>query len=297
MMNSVVRSQILKTFRYLVGGIVKLALRNGINFKEFSNICKTAYVEVAVKEYGIKGRPTNTSRVALMTGLDRREIKRISETINTQDEIRAAPPSDRIGKILAGWYTDKHYLNDQNEPIDLPLEGVKPSFESLIKDYGGDIAVVTVLREFRRSFTVLDTEEGKLKVNARYYIPNYQSNADKAPDFVSPEAIAHGSSMLIDHVNTIFHNLYRKDMGERERFEIRATNTAIDKRKTGEFYALIDKRGLEFLTEIDEWLNKNEIDDLSKPHERFGVGLYFIQGDTNPLIKKNGSPNAMDSPT
>lgn len=286
MNNPTVRNQILKTFHYLIKGIVRLALRNGINFKEFSNLCKTAYVQVATDEYGFEGRPTNTSRVALMTGLNRREIKSIYEQTGSQTSNTLSSPPDRMGKILSGWYTDSAYLDKQQQPLDLAIKGEKPSFESLIKDYGGDIASVTVLREFRHSATIIDTEEGKLKANARYYIPNYRPETDKAPDLLNPDAIAHGSSMLVDHINTIFYNLYRENMTERERFEIRATNTAIDKSKTDEFYALIDKRGLEFLTEIDQWLDSNAVDDLSKPHERFGVGLYFIQGENTPTHKK-----------
>lgn len=281
-----VRAQIIKTFRYLMGGIVRLALRNGINVKEFSDLCKSVYVDVASKEYGIEGRTTNTSRVALMTGLDRRDIKRISDAINKEEDLPVASPPSRMAKILAGWYTDKQYLSKLGEPLTLPVEGKSPSFESLIKDYGGDIASVTVLREFKRSFTVVDTEDGTLKVNARYYIPNYQASAEKAPDFVNPEAIAHGSSMLIDHINTIFHNLYRHDMDQRERFEMRVANRAVETDKIADFYKMIDERGMQFLIEVGDWLDSHETKDLSVPHERLGLGLYFIQGENAPFTKK-----------
>ena len=286
MRNDTPKSLIIKSFCLLIGGIVRLALRNGINFKEFSNLCKTVYVDIASQDYGIEGRPTNLSRIALMTGLDRREIKRISDAIQNQDDISNPKSPDKMSKILAGWFSDETYLDPQGTPLELPAEGPAPSFESLVKTYGGDVAAVTVLREFKRSLTVVDTESGKLKANARYYIPNYQASTDKAPEPISPEAIEHGGSMLIDHINTIFHNLYREDMNTRERFEIRATNTAIDKTKVDEFYQLIDEQGEKFLVEIDQWLDEHQVDDLSIPHERLGACLYLIHGKNKPINKE-----------
>ena len=285
MNNDIKRSLITKTFCQLISGIVRLALRNGINFKEFSNLCKMAYIDMAAQDYGIKGRPTNLSRIALMTGIDRREIKRINDSIhNTKDKLTQKSP-DKISRILMGWFSDPAYQDEKGEPLEIPIEGNAPSFDALVKTYGGDVAVVTILREFRRSLTVIDLENGKLKANTRYYIPNYQTSA-KAPELVNSDAIAHGSSMLIDHINTIFHNLYREDMEERERFEIRATNPAIDKTKVDEFYKLVDERGMQFLLEIDQWLATHQVNNLSIPHERLGTGLYFIQGNNKPINHK-----------
>ena len=59
--------------------IARLLLRGGIGYREFSEISKTAFVQVATKDYGLRGRPTNISRVAVMTGLTRKEVRRIRD--------------------------------------------------------------------------------------------------------------------------------------------------------------------------------------------------------------------------
>ena len=46
----------------------------------------TVYVDVAGRDYGLQGRPTNASRVAMITGLSRREVSRVRKTLATRDE-------------------------------------------------------------------------------------------------------------------------------------------------------------------------------------------------------------------
>ena len=68
-MQNDIQRQILSAFLVALRPIAKILLRFGIGFREFAEISKTAFVDVASREYGLRGRPTNISRVAVMTGL------------------------------------------------------------------------------------------------------------------------------------------------------------------------------------------------------------------------------------
>jgi len=48
----------------------------GITWKDFAELAKATYVEVATQEFGKRGRPTNVSRTAVLTGLARREVRK-----------------------------------------------------------------------------------------------------------------------------------------------------------------------------------------------------------------------------
>jgi hypothetical protein len=281
-----IKTLISQSFYRLLGSIVRLGLRNGLTYKEFSSITKQLYVRISAEEYGLQGRPTNMARIALMTGLDRKEIKKVIDLLDEHhDELPAAP--DRMSSILTTWHESPMYLDEQNNPIELPVEGPEPSFEHLVKSYGGDIAIVTVLREFKRSQTISENITGdRVQVNKRYYVPNYRSDSKSAPELANPEAITQGSSMLVDHVNTIFHNLYREDLGQREKIDLRATNVSVRKDAVDEFYRLVDSKGMAFLEEMDLWLSKNEVLDTSEDSERLGVGLYFIEGKNDSFPNK-----------
>ncbi|MDH3905625.1 MAG: DUF6502 family protein, partial [Gammaproteobacteria bacterium] len=69
-----IQRQILGAFLVVLKPIARILLRFGIGFREFSEIAKTAFVDVASSDFGLRGRPTNISRVAVMTGLTRKEV-------------------------------------------------------------------------------------------------------------------------------------------------------------------------------------------------------------------------------
>ena len=231
---------------------------------------------MAAGEYGIKGRKTNLARIALITGLERKEVKRVMEQEQTESNTLWKP--DRMSRLLTIWHEHEDYTDDQGKPLNIPVEGKTPSFQSLVKDYGGDVAPITVKREFLRSQTIAEIQPGILQAKARFYVPNYHTDTTKTPHFVDPSAIAQGSSMLIDHINTVFHNLYREDFTAREKLDLRATNAFVKQERVNDFYDLVYEKGIDFLKEIDQWLDQNEVKETSEQTARLGLGLYFIEG-------------------
>ncbi|MBX2809781.1 MAG: hypothetical protein KTR20_14240 [Cellvibrionaceae bacterium] len=286
-MQLLIKKRIDGAFRKILSAVIRLAIRNSLNYTQFAGLCKSLYVDIAANEYGLDGRRTNDSRIALITGLDRRDIKRMREA--TDEKIYSSGQSpDKMARILTQWYEAGEYVQADGVPLVLDIEGPAPSFYALIQAHGGDIAPVTVLREFKRSQVVEETAEGKLRVCKRYYIPNYHSGADKTPEFVDPAAIEHGSSMLSDHINTVFHNLYREDMGAPERLELRATNALVNRSQVPSFYKYINERGMQFLVEVDKWLAEHQVDAASvQDTERLGLGMYLIEGANSTLEEKN----------
>jgi hypothetical protein len=284
-MMSSAKELISRSFYRLLGSIVRLALRNGLTHKEFSAITKQLYVRISAEEYGLQGRQTNMARIALMTGLDRKEIKKIMGLIEEHYETPAAP--ERMAKILTAWHEDPRYIDNNKQPLEISIAGPAPSFEHLVKSHGGDIAAVTVLREFQRSQTLSKhATRDSVQVHKSYYVPNYRGDDNKPPELVNPEAITQGSSMLVDHVNTIFHNLYRDDLAiPREKIDLRATNIAIRKDAVDEFYQLVDRKSMAFLEQIDLWLSEHEVADPSEESQRLGIGLYFIEGENDSFPK------------
>ena len=81
-MTAASQSSILTALLYALRPIARILLRAGVSYREFSEISKQAFVDVATSDFGIRGRPTNISRVAVMTGLTRKEVKRVRESIS-----------------------------------------------------------------------------------------------------------------------------------------------------------------------------------------------------------------------
>lgn len=168
------RTKILKSFQLVLRPIVKILLRYGISFNEFAEVVKTAYVDVGTAEFGIRGRPTNISRVAVMTGLTRKEVRRLRTKIESGDDsvaVKATP----IAEILRRWHEEKEFLDSRGRPATLPFSGDSGSFTALVKKFGGDVPPGAMRTELRRVGSVSENPDGDLSVEKRSFWPSDQT--------------------------------------------------------------------------------------------------------------------------
>src|SRR6202049_2906026 len=75
-------TQVLAAARQWLKPLVHVLVRCGVTWKDFAELAKTAYVEVATEQFGKRGRLTNVSRTAVLTGLARREVRKQRELID-----------------------------------------------------------------------------------------------------------------------------------------------------------------------------------------------------------------------
>lgn len=253
-----------RAVRALLEPVVRILLRSGIPFAQFSALAKQAYVAVATRDFGLRGRPTNISRVALLTGLTRRDVRKQRQLIDEQQP-EAGGRVSNIARVLYYWHSDQAYVGEDGTPKPLPAEGAEPSFESLYRNYGGgDVPATAALKELLNSGTVVRDEGGLLVARRRYFMP---AESD-------PVAIERAGEVLSDIGETVTYNLFR-DAGELSRFEGRATSRYIPEEALDAYRELIEVEGQRFLELVDEWLSDHE-DDSSGERHRVGIGIYQI---------------------
>ncbi len=136
-------------FLLLLQPIARLFLRYGRGIKEFYELSKTAFVVVASEDYGVGGRPTNASRVAAMTGITRREVRRIRVKLDG-DRASVTEHGTPVSDVMTAWRTDTEFLDENKSPALLPLDGQPGSFQALIKRYAGDIPEGAMRKELER---------------------------------------------------------------------------------------------------------------------------------------------------
>ena len=130
--------RLLRACHAFLAPVARLLLRAGVNFREFEDIAKLAFVATAIDEYGLRGRPTNNSRVSAMTGIPRKEVSRIRAERRV---LEAEPRSELspLGDVLHQWNTDPEYLDDRGCPLPIPADGTAPSFSELVRKCAGDL--------------------------------------------------------------------------------------------------------------------------------------------------------------
>jgi len=266
--NSTVLSALLKALR----PIARFLMKAGIGYREFAEISKCAFVDVATSDYGLRGRPTNISRVAVMTGLTRKEVKRLRQKIASGSQVvlsRVIPPAEIIQK----WHSDPRYLDDFDRPLKLPFDGSSPSFTELVKKFGGDIPAGAMRTELKRVGAVSESEGGQLTVTKRYFRP--------IGEHVQLQR-ALGQAMY-GIANTINHNLGQpEDKSWVERIAYSQHIRASDRNRVKR---ISSDRASEFVESINdlfsayETIYADEPSDWKSDATVVGVGVYYFEVD------------------
>lgn len=252
----------------LLRPIVRLLLELGVSVKDFNEIAKQVYVNVASSEYGIRNRPTNASRVAILTGLSRREVARVRNTL-LSDPPEFSEQSTVLGRVLSGWHQDDGFSTN-GVPDELPADGAR-SITALLERYAPDVPHTAVLKELTRVGAIRVGEDGSARALMRYYMPIELDSA----------SIERYGSVLNDLASTINHNVLENE-APRRRFEGRAVNPRLGNAELDEFRGWLEERGQSFLEDVDAWLTAHELaDDATEPALRIGAGLYLIADHTS----------------
>lgn len=163
-----------------------------------AHIARRAFVAVARDEFTNSGRKQSISRVALLTGLARREVAKI------YNDTQPPPPEsaervNRSATIISGWTHDMRFRDRRGKPASLVFEhGSDASFGELVRIYGNDVPARAALDELMRVGVVTKLKGGRIKLLANSYIPD-----------VVAETVTRLGSDAADLIGAIDNNLQR----------------------------------------------------------------------------------------
>lgn len=263
------KALILRACGLLLEPLIRLLMKSGVTWKEFSDLAKVKYVQVATEDFGIKGRPTNASRVAILTGLDRRDVSRLRDALATEAP-EARGYTSKATQVLSGWYHDAEFAGADGRPRALSLDGETGSFTALLRRYAPGIPPVAMIKELKAAAAIEELDDGSLRALKREYIPQRLDEAK----------IRLFGSIVHDLGTTLEHNLTRPAQVP-ARFERRAVSVRVDPKVLPQFRALLESEGQAFLERVDDWLTAHEVPP-DVPALRLGVGVYHIEDRRPP---------------
>ena len=253
----------------LLRPLVRILLRHGIPCDVLSAVARQVYVRVAAEEFALPGKKQTTSRISILTGLTRKEVRRIMTTAEVEDP-ETTDRYNRAARVITGWIRDKEFHDKAGEPLSLPVEGENASFGALVRYYSGDMPVRAMLDELVRVGAVRKTRDGRIRLQARFYVPE-QSEADKLHILGTDTA---------DLIATIAHNLTPKAV---PRFQRKVMYDNVPVEAIQEFQRLSANRAQLFLEGIDSWLSQQDRDINPAAHgtgrKRVGIGVYYFEDD------------------
>ena len=261
--------------------LFRILLRNHMSFKAFVDIAKHIYVEVAADEFGIPGKKTSVSRVALLSGLTRKEVQRLLDAPAADDQ-ETGERYNRAARVVAGWVRDPEFSDSDGNPKALTLlEGGsrgQASFAVLVRRFSGDIPFRAVLDELLRVGVVEKVSDESIRLKTRAYVP--ESGDTEKLNILGTD--------VADLVSTIDHNLQHGSADPFFQRKVMYDNVPVEALQ--EFRRMSGSQAQALLERLDKWLSQHDRDTRpgtgGSGQIRTGIGIYYFEENMAPEKSK-----------
>jgi hypothetical protein len=269
-------STLLAAVRRLLAPLVRLLTAQGVTFPMLAEMLKQLYVEVALRDFRLEGRPPTDSRVTLLTGVHRKDVKRLRE--NAAAEAAPMPEAVALGaQLVAAWTTRRELRDRRGRPrplARLSSQGGARSFEALVASVSKDIRARSVLDEWLRLGVAEIDEKDRVVLKTGAFVPS--RGADE-------KAFYFGHN-LHAHLSAATHNMQGSGAPFLER-SVHYEGLSVE--SVARLAAQGEKAGMKALQALYSEAKELEARDrkLDAPKERMTFGIYFW---SEPVKKDDG---------
>ncbi|PMZ85591.1 MULTISPECIES: DUF6502 family protein [unclassified Pseudomonas] len=272
MQSSTLPTSLLKALRHVMRPLVRLMLRKGVTYLVFADLLKEVFVEVADREFRLGEKAPTDSRISLLTGVHRKDVRRLR---NAGDPAASTLPENiTFGAQLVNAWASAPFCNDAGQPLPLPRlasVGGDRSFDALVAKVSTDIRARVVLDEWLRLGIVRLDEQERVHLEAQAFVP--QKGFD--------EKAAYLGHNLHDHACAAVHNLSSETPAF---FERSVHYDALAPMSVEALREAVASEGMQALLSFNRLAAELEFRDLPslEPRQRITVGLYFYTEASDP---------------
>lgn len=290
-MSQSVKQNLLAAFRYLLKPLVRMAVKNGVLFPDFSEALKKAYVDVGAKQMADSKMDVTEEGISLISSVEVQQVREILQLADGTTYGRAAHEVSPMTFILSAWHTDAKYLGPYGVLRDLEFAPTPTiasaasadrtdTFSDLVRTHCPGISAQAVLDELLRIGAVQDVGNGFYRALRRSYIPTA----------MSAKSILYVARVMHNLAETLETNLRVGDGGmliERSIF----TMHGISKKVHPSFDSFIRAKGQAFADDIDNWFTPHDAEGITDGM-KVGVGFYhYVVNDEDESALFKDLPN------
>ena len=270
---------------------VKLMLANNLTYTFAIDVLKTLFVEVADQDFTIDNKRQTDSRISLMSGVHRKDVKRLRELHPDVEDVM--PGNVSLGsQLIALWNANPAFVDADGLPKPLPRfasDNADASFESMVRSLSTDIHPRAVLDEWLRLGVARLDEDNFVHLTTDMFIA--QEGFD--------EKVYYFGHNLHDHASAAVSNV----IGQRPGFFERCVH--YDQLSQQSLMAIADfaqKQGMKALRGVNKVADEAAMGDKSAKNAnmRMTYGVYFYSepmqdntGQINP-VETNSNDNNQD---
>ena len=266
------RASIVAAVRRILRPLVRTLVAHGITYPALTEMLKSVFVETAASEFTLDGQRPTDSRLTVLTGVHRKDIRRLLREPEPEAE---TPPGLTLGtQIVARWLGDRAYCDEMGKPLALPRtpsQGGEHSFAALVESVSKNVRPRSVLDELLRL--------GVVQVDANDYVHLITSGFVPGKE-LDAKAFYFGEAMH-DHLAAGAHNL---EQAGRPFFERSVYYDELSPEAVEMLRAQAEKLSMEVLKEINKRGLALERGDPPEPERRMRMrlGIYFFSSRVSP---------------
>jgi len=224
-------------------------------------MAKVAHVRAAAAMLKKDGERVSDSRVAVITGLTRSEVRRLRTAKHGLQQWHR----NRALRVLDGWRSDPSFRHRDGKPKDLTFQGREGSLARLTRLYAGDIPPRAILDELLKTKAIAKLANGRLRLIRL----RAQSRA------VSSAQVEEAFSRVSAVLETVSTNL----MGENALLASTVHSALIDATTANHLQRYLDQRSKAFLEVIaDRFTDTQKMKKGRRDRVRVGVSLFTHRG-------------------
>jgi hypothetical protein len=265
-MSGKLQSTLDAAVRELLYPLVRILLRNGVAYGTLASLVRQVYMDVAYDQFVPQGKKQTVSRVSALTGLTRKEVKRMLEE-GPQAEDGGQGRYSRAVCVISGWLNDRRFLGENGKSAVLPISGEQKSLALLVKEYSGDIPTRAMLSLLEESGTV-SVSRGRVRLVRHAYVP--------AGDSI--EKIRILGSDVHELISTVDHNLTAD--ADDLWYQRKVSCDNIDPAAVGKLRKMSFSKAQALLEQLDKQFSSHDAgDDVAGGSKYNSLGIYYYEQD------------------
>lgn len=258
--------RLIQAVRHVLRPLVRLLLAKGLTYPWLADQLKGIFVDASDRHFRLDGKRQTDSRVSLLTGVHRKDVRRLRDDSGTREH--RMPRAISLGaQLVARWVSTPEYLDEDGQPkplARLASVGGDLSFDALVASVSKDIRARAVLDEWQRLGVATVDSADRVVLNTDAFIP--------ARGF--DEKVFYFEQNLHDHLSTAVDNVLDRDPPRLERSVHYDTLTPAS---VVELERLAKRLGMQALTTMNRRAAELAARDAENPDavERMNFGVYF----------------------